>query len=122
MSQRDMPYALAHHLDDKSTWRAHIKCPGMRALWRISLKSVVYHALIDLVDSLIALLAKADVKRFGIGDRTRFHQSERQPIVVEKYGESLVAALVAQPKVLFEKLRSRRDIGNGQIDMVEFHE
>ena len=54
----------------------------------------------------------ASIKEFGW----------RQPIVVEKYDESLVAALVAQPEVLFEKLRSRRDIGNGQIDMVEFHD
>src|SRR5262245_15164677 len=116
-----MPVALAHYLNHKPTRCAHIKCPGMGALWRISLETIINHALIDIVDSLIALLTKAYMKRFRIGYRASFHQRKRQPVVIEKDGESLVASLVAQPEVLFKKLRSRRNIGDRQINMVEFH-
>ncbi len=65
------------------------------SLWWLNLKSVVFQSLIDLVDSLLTLLGEADMKRTGIGDVTSFHQAEYQTIVVEKHGETLVAALVA---------------------------
>ena len=113
---------LGSNLDRKSTWSLHVKCPGMTSLWRIRLKAVVFQALIDLIDALLALLAKADMECAGILDLASFHQGKAQIVIVEKRDEGFVAAWqFAQPEIFFEKIRCCLNISDTQIEMVQFH-
>ena len=53
---------LGQNLDQESAWRLNIKRPGMTPFRGLHFKSVVFQALIDLVNALLAFLDKADMK------------------------------------------------------------
>ena len=102
----------------------------------LHVEAVVLQASVDLVHPLLVLLDEADVEVAGVLDGGRLagpHQREGEAIVVEQQGEVAVflpasdalagvgVDLSLEPEVRLEELPRLGDVGDGQMEMVEFH-
>jgi hypothetical protein len=96
-------------------------------LRRLHVESVVPQAPIDLVYLPVIRLHEADVTMAGVANLFRLascHQRQRQSLIIEENDEALAprsSLYTPQPEDFFQKLRSRRDIRDGEVEVVTFH-
>src|SRR5229473_723458 len=119
---------LAEDFDHESAGSAEIERPGAVHAGRLrDLVAVLAQTLVDLVDSLLALLDEANMKPcriFELGAFGHAEQGQYHAVVVgeEAHGFARLRACVTlQAKIFFQKAMGFRNIGDGEIQVVELH-
>jgi hypothetical protein len=116
------------NFDHEPAGRVEIERPcAVQAGRPWDLVPVLPQTLVDLVDPLLALLNEADMKArriFHFGTFCHAEQRQHQAVVVgqEAHGFAwLRASVTLQAKVFFQEMMGFRNIGDGEIQVVEFH-
>src|SRR5262245_28955695 len=97
------------NLDGKTTRCLHVESPAMKSFRRLHIESVVLQTLVDLVDSLFALLYKTNMEGGGVldfGCPPDLYQGEHPSIVVEQRGKLVVVppSMRCNPKYVSRNL------------------
>src|SRR5262249_4366443 len=116
------------NLDGETAGGAEVERPrAVEAARRRRVEAVVLQALVDLVHPLLGLLPETDVEAAGIPDLGGFahlHEGKREPVIVEQDVEGAVIPSAdhgPETEVFLQEPASLRWIGNGKIEVVQFH-
>ena len=122
------------HFDDEPARGLHVEGPGVGPRRRVGLEPVGGEARVQRVHRCLAFLDEADVegRRVAVVPRRGLHQGEHQAAVVEQHregralrrrerlaGVGVRASLEAE--VGLEEPRRPRNVGDGQIQVVQDH-
>lgn len=113
-------------LDGEAAGSGEVKGPGPVHVLRFAgLHSRRLQPVVDFIDLVVGILHEAHVKPFRIGDLVRVVEiadSENETGVIGQY--DIVARRFSdavESEVLFKKVTGRRYIGDGKVDVVQFH-
>jgi hypothetical protein len=116
------------NFDREAAGRVEIERPRAVQAGRLwDLVAIVSQTLVDLVDPLLALLNETDMKAgwiFHFGAFCHAEQRQHQAVVVGQKAHGfarLRASVTLQAKVFFQEMMGFRNIGDGEIQVVELH-
>src|SRR5690349_16223928 len=105
-----------------------VKPVGMTSMLRSRhIEAVLFQATIHFIHFFCRFDEEANMKRAGIFSRcsfSGFHQGEHKTpsiLLIGQEAHALIAAHISHPEILDQEVTCRPNVGDRQIDMVEFH-
>jgi hypothetical protein len=114
------------HLDGEAAGSGEVEGPGpVHVLGLTGLHSCGLQPIVDVINFVVRILHEANVKPLGIGDLVRMVEiadSEHETSVIRQYDVSgRRFSDAAESEVLLEKVTGGRYIGDGKVDVIQFH-